>query len=84
MVYTYIAQISSDFARFKDFARIFRDVARIFTKSKVLGCGCTPASHTSGRKCRASVLLCARNIFESSDETHCWKESVVCTLFFVV
>jgi len=29
------------------FARIFRDFSRIFDKSKLWGCACTPASHTT-------------------------------------
>jgi len=35
---------------FRDFARIlpdFKGFARIFIKSKLLGCACTPASYTS-------------------------------------
>jgi len=46
------AQIFREFVKvLRDFARILWDSSRIFTKSKLLGCictPCTPASYTRG------------------------------------
>jgi len=57
-----------------DFDLILSDFAQIFPKSKVLGCGCTPASYSSG------VTYFPRNPYKL---LHVWRQTCVFIRYLV-